>query len=108
MLSFASSHHCGAHWCYEPPRQDRTAKRQPSCERCRSGSHVGEDSQAKFKPYAGGAHKSFSNWPNASATPPIHKKPNVLAMNWAEWFLAADAQDRALGQSAAERASALD
>src|SRR5437762_8598352 len=57
MLSFASSHHCGAHWCYEPPRQDRTAKRQPSCERCRSGSHVGEDSQAKFKPYAGGAHR---------------------------------------------------
>src|SRR6266566_3571264 len=57
MLSFASSHHCGAHWCYEPPKQDRTAKRQSSCERCRSGSHVGEDSQAKFKPYAGGAHR---------------------------------------------------
>jgi hypothetical protein len=28
-------------------------------------------------------------------------------MNWAEWFLAANACDRALGQSATKRASAL-
>jgi hypothetical protein len=41
--------------------------------------------------------QEFSNLPSFSATLPTQRKPSVSVINWAEWFLAADAQDRALG-----------
>src|SRR6266446_4196012 len=52
--------------------------------------------------------KSFSSLPSFSATLPTQRKPSVSATNWAEWSLAADAQDRVLGQSSRRRASAFD
>jgi hypothetical protein len=47
--------------------------------------------------------EKFSNLPGVSAMPLTLRKPSASAMNWAEWFLATDAQDRVLGQSAGGR-----
>src|SRR6266576_51128 len=43
--------------------------------------------------------KSFPSLPSFSATLPNQRKPSVSTTNWAEWSLATDAQERALGQS---------
>jgi len=51
--------------------------------------------------------KEFSSLPSFSATLPTQRKPIASATNWAEWSLATDAQDRALGQPSKRGAASI-